>query len=279
MSRNHPLSYPAPQPPNRHFHPLRLVDHGGEKKGLLDTIFGHPFMRGPFKKISGHGTIPIIIGAAVVAEGHSQMLVRSVAVVLCAVWLSLDIGVWISETKWQRQYKAITFCAASWLLCCGAMGIMYWFLESTLEDQRADVFQNLGGSVVLPPSGYVMNSSFTFRNNGKTAIGSHQISCSINRFYANDGKVSIENVRTAIVGPQVPLEPGGDGQSEICWFILPPESLPNPKCADITLEMVYVLETQPKYTQHKEFRFIADKKDDFAWHQHPVKMRDSPCRQ
>ena len=207
------------------------------------------------------------------------MFWSSLGVLLCALWLSLEMGVWISE-KWRKPYKAIGFCTFTCGWCCLAMLVMYGFLVSTLSDQRDDVFQNLNGTVTLPPSRYVMDSSFTFRNNGKTAIGLHQVSCKINRFYANYGDISIEDSRSRIVqDSQVPLEPGGDAQSDICLgFIFAPQSLPNPKCADITLEMFFALETQPSYVQHKEFRFIADKKDDFTWHQQPRKMRDSPCK-
>ena len=35
-------------------------------KGMFDSIFGSPFMCGPFKKWSAHGLVPVVLGAAVV---------------------------------------------------------------------------------------------------------------------------------------------------------------------------------------------------------------------
>jgi hypothetical protein len=279
MILKNPLTYPPRKQTKRQFHPSRDIPRESSSPFLFDRIFKHPVMRS-LEKFSRHGIIPLLIGAAVTATGHSQMLVRSIALAMCAIWLSFDLGVWVSKKRWPNHKKAMIFSTLTCLICCSSIGIMYWFLDSTLEDQRIDVFQNLQGEVALPPSRYIMDSSFTFKNNGRTAIGSHQVSCKINSFYANDGKVSITDSQSTIVGDfRVPLEPGGDAQSDVCLGrIFSRDSLPDPKCGDITLQMYYVLETQPAYLQRKEFRFVADKKDDFTWHPQPVMMRDSPCK-
>jgi hypothetical protein len=93
MNRRHPLTYPAPAQAKIHTKKNRRV-----LRDYYAAIFHSQLMRGPFKKISGHGTVPIILGAAVTATGHAQMLVRSLAVIVCAVWFSLDVGVWLTET-------------------------------------------------------------------------------------------------------------------------------------------------------------------------------------
>src|ERR1039457_7048458 len=105
MSRKYPLSYPAPAQTKFQ---ARI-----EKTGSLDyynAVFGSAFMRGTFKKISGHGIVPILIGVLAVATGSLQMPFRSMAVIISAVWLSLDIGVWISEAKWSKHLKILAFC-------------------------------------------------------------------------------------------------------------------------------------------------------------------------
>src|SRR3989442_12768357 len=70
-------------------------------KDLFDRLFGNPFMRSAFKKISGHGLIPVVLGAAVIIEGHSAMQIRSAALMVCATWLAADIGVEISDNNWE----------------------------------------------------------------------------------------------------------------------------------------------------------------------------------
>jgi len=253
-------------------------------KGLFDSLFGDPLMRGAFKKISRHGLVPVVLGAAVIIEGHSAMQIRSTALMVCAAWLAADIGAEISDKNWGSQVKAIIFCFATCLSFCAAMVCMYWFLLSTLEDQQVDEFQNPDGMVALPPSGYVLDSTFAVRNNGKTAIGPHQVSCVINRFssYKVPGPdIEITASRSTIIrDSQVSLEPGGDAQSDACLSIfINPEATTGAKCADITLQMFYVLETQPTDVRHKEFRFLAKRVDGFTWHRQPLGMPVSPCNQ
>src|SRR5208282_1633136 len=151
MSRNHPLTYPAPVPSRRIFEPRKQISIVEKKPSVFDTVFKHPLVR-TLMKVPGHGTFPVVIGAGVAVTGHSAMLVRSTAIIVCAVWSSMDVGIWISESNddWVRQWKIILFCATSWLACSLAMGVMYYFLLSTLEDQRADVYQHLEISHATP---------------------------------------------------------------------------------------------------------------------------------
>jgi hypothetical protein len=276
MSRSHPLSYPAPQPSKRHFHPLLLIHQTGKRKGLLDTIFSHPFMRGPFKKISGHGTIPILIGAAVVAEGHSHLLVRGIAIVLCALWLSLDAGVWISETNWRPQYKAMWFCVTTCTLSCLAMGVMYWFLLSTLEDQQTDVYANLSIQMQLPKNSDLFQSVVTVTNRGATNIGEHEIGCYIDRLNQQGGG-GIQYIAGEASSVAAPLLAGGDTQSDTCLhqfnFAKPPV------CGDIYVYVYYFLETQPAVKKVKVARFVTHAVSDRIndWAGEPVSYTTHYC--
>jgi len=267
-------------------------------------VFHGAFMRGPFKKISGHGTIPIIIGAAVVAEGHSQMLVRSIAVVVCAAWLGLDVGVWVSEYNWRRQFKAIVFCLASCILGCSAMGFMYYFLFSTLEDQRNETYQNLTASHSIPPGrgGDPMHTMFTVTNGSKNEISvKHEITCLTNYAVSNEipgdspiesRSSSIKNVMSAVVGQSIvmghpvgwlhhlasaPLEPGGDAQTEECLAFF--NFGMGTKCVDMTLIFWYSLESQAELEQEKKFRFVALKEENqlFEWYTEPTKRQGDYC--
>lgn len=40
---------------------------------------------------SAHGAVPVILGAAVVVDGHLAIEIRSMAVLICAGWLAADI--------------------------------------------------------------------------------------------------------------------------------------------------------------------------------------------
>ncbi len=170
------------------------------------------------------------------------MFVRSLAVVFCAVWLSIDIGIWISETKLSKQSKSIMFSTASCALCCLAMGIMYWFMFSTLEDQQTDVKGHLKISLFWPSPNEISKLGVIVTNEGSSAIGErHALRCEANRITLQNGlgfeDLSLGNSpsRTA------PIEANGD--SEIC--------------ADITAVFTYSLRTQPAFFDEKKYRFTG----------------------
>jgi hypothetical protein len=253
-------------------------------KGMFDTLFGHPFMRGTFKKWSAHGLVPVVLGAAVVIVGPAAIQIRSAAVLICAFWLAIDIGIEVSEKNWNLGVKAIVFSALTCLCFCGAMGCMYWFLLSTLEDQRADAYQNIDGQVALPKSGYVMDSAFMVKNNSRQRIGPHYMECVIHRLTTYSlfvPKVDMRDGKVFVLGDsELPLEPGGDAQSETCLSrVFNPNSMSGAKCVDLTMKFVYVLESQGIFPQAKEYRFIAKQTESFVWHQQPLKMKVSPCDQ
>jgi hypothetical protein len=292
MSRSHPLSYPAPQPSKKHFHPLKFILPNDYSKSLLDQILANPFMRGPFRKISGHGTIPILLGAAVVAEGQFHLLVRGIAIALCALWLSLDGGVWICETKWKPGYKAIGFGATAGVLSSLAMVVMYWFLLSALVDQQADVAARLELSISEPAANRdLSNTIVTATNNSGTALVHNSIFCIINRITFDDPEGSYPPPYTAMgLGTiRIPsdwpkpskeiIQAYGDAQSERCLGMLKlkgvsvgyPKDLEYPKglpvCADITAVISYHLSTQPLLLKEKRKRVVARaaKGADFVW--------------
>jgi hypothetical protein len=276
MSRNHPLNYPAPAPQKKHFSPLKLISDVPSRRFLFDVIFGHRVMREHFKKISGHETLPILIGAAVTATGHSQMLVRSMAVVVCAVWLSLDVGIWVSAAKWKRQYKAIAFCVASSLLCCLSMGIMYWFLISTLEDQQADAYAKLSVLMQLPANRDLFESVVVVTNGGGTNIGEREVACSIDRI-SQLGGGGIQGIGSEASAVNVPLRAGGDTQSDACMHLFRFEN--PPICGDVRIFVTYYLETQPNVKKTKAFRFVTRAIDNqiTEWVGEPVDYKIHYC--
>ncbi len=227
-------------------------------------------MRGPFKTISGQGTIPIIIGAATAATGHSQMLVRSAAVIICAIWLSLDVGIWISDTNWSKFWRGITFCASASFLCCSAMGIMFLFLSSTLEDQRADTSNHL--TVQIYPELEVMNTVFSMTNGGSETIGSHQLLCRIITlvFKNNSG---ISEMISKILESNSEMNPG-DSQSDACLSNF--KSFPI-VCADIVVTLSYQLVNQVGIPQEKDLRFVGYG-DSFRWIPEPTSSRGTYCK-
>lgn len=296
MSRKYPLSYPAPIPKKRTSYPLRLIPRTQNREFLFDAIFSHSAMRERFQKVSVHGTIPILLGGAVTATGHSQMLVRSLAVVICAVWLSLDIGVWLSEAKWSEHWKGLAFCASSSVLCCLAMGIMYWFLASTLEDQRNETLQHLTAEHHLVPGEEddPMHTMFSVNNGGTNVISrKHGITCLTNLAVGNNGTSESRGISSWIDNGQMVISglahtfdrppassvllPGGDAQTDQCLKVWGFAN--GTDCADVTVIFWYSLDSQPDIHQEKDFRFVAykSKTGQFSWYGETISEPKTYC--
>lgn len=273
MSRKYPLSYPAPAQTKFRTRVTEKVP-----SDYLSAVFKSSFMGGPLKKVSAHPTLPIIIGIATAATGHSQMLVRSLAIMLCATCLALDVGVWISKKGWRKQHKEIIFCVTSCLLCCSAMGAMYWFLNSTLGDQQKDVWANL---VVQAPSSAPrddpFSSIFTITNGGQEDIGWHKITCTANTVYFLGGLLYTGLPTTNhITESRTPLRSGRRSESVICLDLFSAKNRLG--CADITVNIDYVLEDQPTWKQHKPFRFFTRREEGiFRWYEFSLDTPGSVC--
>lgn len=232
-------------------------------------------MRGPFRKISGHGIIPLIIGAAI-AEGTSHMFARSLAVLLCAIWFSLDVGIWISETNWKKHYKQIAFCVTACLLYSCALGIMLLFLRSVLADQQEEVYAQLDIEVPKIETDNPVTTMFSVKNIGSTDIRYHHIACLDNLIVFDPLNVVQGPGRSSYSKQLGPLGHSGEIESVPCLAMF---HLGIAVCADVTISMDYSLDTQPGILKNKQARFITRKEGNhFVWYGEPVRGSDDPCR-
>jgi hypothetical protein len=234
----------------KRYYPSRKIPKV-QKADLFTELFQHDFFQKWFRKISVHGVLPIAIGAGVTVTGYSEMDIRSFAVMACAVWFSIDIGIWLAETK--SKYKEAIFCLCAGIICSLGMGVMYWFLNSTLRAQQEDVYQNLSARAELPAPGDVMRSFFVITNGGKTRI-SHWDNCGIHLIVSENGG-NVGSLGVMDLSNSGSLGPGGEGQSIQCFnnifgFV------GTVACADVEIRVQYALETQP-IRKEKYFRFFG----------------------
>jgi hypothetical protein len=216
------------------------------------------------------------------------MPIKSIAILFCALWLSLSIGIEVADQSWSKHWKIITICSSTCLCFCVAMFIMRGFLHGVLQDQQEEVWQKLEVEAYTPSSGDLMLSTFTFSNRGGVAIDKqHQISCFVNLIVSD----VFEFAHNTYSRPSIEtfeIRPGGDSQSYSCFTLpngkpliqiqLEGHKNPIPKCADVTLDIDYGLVTQPDQRRNKQVRFIANETDGYAWHRQAVEMPGSPCR-
>ncbi len=261
----------------------------------FDEIFRCTFMSETFKKISGHGAFPLAIGILLAATGSSAMMYRFVGLLICALWFSLDVGIWIAKANRTEFWKHWLFCATTYLWFLFAMLAMEGILKTSLADERNDVFQNLmlQHSLISGSEDDPMRTMFTVKNNSHYDISrKHQLNCYTHLAVSmGDAEVSNISSRRLPVGWECGLIPrilsdsilshGGDGQSEDClgWYNF--EKAGGTSCADVDVVFWYSLQSQPDFDQEKKFRLVAYRGKDgrFQWLEQPVDKPGSFCEQ
>lgn len=215
----------------------------------------------------------MLIGAALAMEGHSRMLVRSIAMFICAIWLSLDAGSWISDSKWKAYWKACAFCATTSVLSCISMSAMYLFLSWTLEDQQTDVARNLSIFVDSIPAKDFWKTTFSVRNNSLMRLHG-DIFCMLRRISdinANEFSGPWHKGVSAEI-----VEARGDVSTSDCLSFV--EDVNTVMCADVEVKFLYTLETQTSERNSFSYRFEGRPENGiFKWTQRSLDKKESYC--
>jgi hypothetical protein len=270
MSRKYWLKYPAPQQDKFH---TKIEEN--IPRTVFGLIFGTDLLQKHYKRLPGHWFFPILVGTAVTASGHSSMLIRSAALVLCGLFLSLDVGLWIADRPWSIWRKSILFSIASCFWFCLAMSAMFWFLSSALDDQETDVDHNLTAEVSLPPSGDPIKSLFSVKNGGSTTIDKHDIRCYATALVGNNGTSLISKLNLQAQAYDGLLPPG-DSDTVQCLIV---DGFANGvDCLDLMLDFRYDLETQPEVKKMHSFRFVGHfDQGKFFWVRQPLEAPGTYC--
>jgi len=238
-----------------------------------------------------------MLGALVVIEGSWAIRLRSVAVLLCASWLILSIGIELAGTRISQHKKIQLFCFSFTICYCSAMFCMWWFLFSSLESKREDAYSNLRVSMYMPPSGDLLDSEVAVKNDGKTRITKKLIACYIRDLNLGNGSsvhglgvaAAPNGEKTVIVPPpgvfnprpymdSISIEGGGDAQTDSCLRIIVSDPY-KVVCADVDVWFFYELESEPNTAQLKITRFVAKDSDaTVKWSQQPVAYRGPYCK-
>jgi len=218
-----------------------------------------------------HPVVGIVIATLVAITGRGELQLRSYGLLMIAMWLSIDLWVWIlaQPTRW----KWIVAGSAPSIMLISVMWIMYSGLQGRLEDQQDDVYQHL--ELHVRPSSNAQNVMFTMKNGGTTDLGPHGIACnlSIARF---ENSVTLEDMLLERT-PESDRLVAGDAESSSCLSVSPVK-FPM-VCADMTVHVQYVLATQPETKRDRLFRFFGHKDGaEFVWDQQPVNTAGRFCR-
>jgi hypothetical protein len=130
--------------------------------------------------------------------------------------------------------------------------------------------------------GDLKDSHVTLTNNGKTSIGSHEITCWINR--VKYGLLDFDrSAATTIPHPNEKLLAGGDEQTETCLkdplSLLRDNQPSSEDCADLSISIEYSLTSQPAIKKVKYFGFATEGHGaQMKWYRIPAERRETSCR-
>jgi hypothetical protein len=284
------LTYPAPT--QQRFRPSAGIPVDTPKSTFVAAIDG------PFKKIATHPVPPLAIGAILALAGPSSMQIKSAAIIVCALWLSIDISIAVRKQSWPQHRKAIVFCVSTCFIFCAGMFFMYSFLKTTLDDQQRDTSLHLSGDMSLPPNGNAYESEFTIKNGGGNRIRRKVIVCYLVKFRGvnhadvnNLGEIiSPDRKKMPVVTSKavsenfdefmddIPIEPGGDAQTGLCLPLIQISDPEDISCIDVRILFSYQIENQIGLSKFKYFRYVANRSSGYIhWVQEPFAYNGSYC--
>jgi len=169
--------------------------------------------------------------------------------------------------------------AVSVLLVTAIYGVTVLLLHKRqLKRDSDDVYEKLAIQPFIPKSGNVLRTGITVTNGGRVNINKeHQIQCYLRRItYAPYG--GIDNITTMTTFPeQVIWRAYGGGETSYCIAGIQ-SFLPDTHaiCADVTVTVLYALESQPELKKSKPLRFVATG-EDFTYRPQTVDYPGDYC--
>jgi hypothetical protein len=230
------------------------------------------------RKVLPHPVYGIVVAALIAFSGRGELLLRSIGMVLIAVWLALDLWAWLLNKAPRSRWTIVCGATASGLMLIVVMVTMWWWLDGKLKDQQEDTYSKLDIQAHSSASGKSGElSMFSIVNGGSTNIANHRVYCVINFEGWSHGTWGGKGVaHVQVVDADVLLKGSGGTETTLCLSSMagPPPLI----CADITIEIDYALDTQPNSMRAKELRFVGTYNGhDLTWFGEPVGARGNFC--
>lgn len=210
----------------------------------------------------------IMVATLLAVSGHGELLLKSVGILLAALWLIVNI--WFRLLPTNNRWRILAGWAATNALLIAAMGTMYWWLHGKLQDEQDDVFQHLALDVRPSMSPNPLLAMFTMRNDGNADLDEYEMECYIN--LARYEKASVAEVAAQPMPSSGGLKAGGDAESAPCLAAV---GISSPLvCVDVTVHVHYVVASQPDIKKEKPFRFVGHREGSaMAWDRIPVEVQ------
>jgi hypothetical protein len=216
--------------------------------------------------------VAIVLGVLIVFSGRGELLLRSWGALLIGLWLAFDLWAWLLKKEENLfSFKFVIGWTGTSFILIGVMGIMWWWMDGKLRDQRDNVHEKLVLSVLLPPGeADPVASLFTVTNNSSNEIASYSAYCLINKIMYDKTVVQAHPPNDWTFAQRAksspfPLHNGGGSDSFSCLDrnIIGYDF----KCADVTMKVNYNLAIDDDGTlATKDFRFVTGSNQGrFQW--------------
>jgi hypothetical protein len=244
-----------------------------------------------------HPVWGIVVATALAITGRSELAFHSYGLLAAILWLIVDLWAWLLENRSRWHWRFALGAGSTSALLIVVMGVMWWWLDGKLQDQREDVWKHLtaGHYVPLGSEDDPMHTMFSVTNGGSYTISRRrEIVCLTNLSVGNNGTSRVESIASAFNNGRMQmggidafpwdrseatsaLESGGDAETQPCLEFY--EFKNGTDCADVTLVFRYSLDNQPSTAQERKFRFVAykSKTGAFSWYQQPVEASERYC--
>jgi hypothetical protein len=179
--------------------PLSALD----KRPSKVDIFTKSWL-GRIPRVFLHPVWGLMVGALIAFSGRQELQLRSAGLLLVAAWLAIDIWAWL--IKKESTWKFALGWTSTSLLLIGVMGIMWWWLDSKLYDDRLDTLAKMTVSMSAPGNADPLSSIVTINNPSLHDVTVRHADCWMNHVtYANgmNFERSFSHLPLALANPLV----------------------------------------------------------------------------
>lgn len=198
------------------------------------------------------------------------------------VTLLLLCGLFMEIAAIEYFPRRITKIVSTVVILIATFYTVKWARSQWELKIQNDVAMHLDISMNASPTGNLWKSIVKVKNNSSSPLSQHNVTCKVNGLISvnsEGGGITLERVGLTNLPLNEPLAIGGDSSTDNClngnpaqWF----SPQPPIKCADVTVMVIYAVDSHPKVMGTKPLRFITEGAE---WRQEPVGRQSITCKE
>jgi len=197
---------------------------------------------------------------------------RSAALLVCVLWLIVDLGLVIYRITDLGYGRPALFCFSAGLLFCLQLWIMAHWIRTDLKKQQEDIFKNLASETFLGNNDPA-NTRFYVRNGSSANVLLFEMGCLVKDSIKNNGTTG-PTLQTGDIhifhrfDPPVRMELGGTGYTDKCVqdldeFRVIFQGKPlTYQCIDLVVYATYAPEADDESKRTKNFRWMGEREGE-----------------